>query len=660
MKQTKKHETPITVEIESEKTFCCACGKPMRVQKTIMRKIITLRYGIFNARERVLECPAKCTYRNGDYVTSRSSHINTLAAAGSNFGYDIETYIGMERFIKHRQRDEIQKALKDEYSITISSGEVSALAARFLSHVEELHKTCSNEIRAGLTKLGGYPLHIDCTTEGGKSTLLVIYAGWQGWVLGSWKIPTESAAAIAPYISEVVKTFGEPIAIVRDLGQPMARAIEDAVDKMSSQPKILACHFHFLRDVGKDTLGDDHEHLRKLIQKLSVRENIRVVVRELRKKCDDKDISCLHTWFDHWIETGRFPSLPGGPWGMSLVISLGQWILDYSSNGNNLGFPFDRNYYSLYQRCRTANNAIGYFLAETRFDQKIDKALERLKKAFMPLLESKDVKKTIRELETRMELFDKLRNVFRFESDSLKPDSPNNIIAKLNGEDIMADDYILAYERFEKEMKNQVYTFEKKLKIQYENNRTRADIRHAINIILTHLNKHGRFLWGHSIMVQTESGCEVRLVDRTNNVLENFFREMKHGERRRSGRKVLTKDFEDIPAAASLAMNLKNPDYVKMVCGSIDKLPEHFGIIDQKQREADLNTPESEKLLEVVFNDWALVAPSDKTFVRKESVNSWIFAASKHKPVGELTEATKNPKLSPFEEMQLFLDKSTT
>ena len=58
---------------------------------------------------------------------------------------------------------------------------------------------------------------------------------------------------------------------------------------------------------------------------------------------------------------------------------------------------------------------------------------------------------------------------------------------------------------------------------------------------------------------------------RTNNELESLFHAMKHGERRRSGRKILTQDFEALPPAAALAQNLRHADYVHLVCGSLDR-----------------------------------------------------------------------------------------
>lgn len=314
--------------------------------------------------------------------------MNNLVPIGANYGYDLEVFVGMERFMRHRQREEIRNTLKSEYGISISTGEISELAKRFLSHVEALHASRIKDIQRALLQDGGYPLHIDATTEDGKGTLLVAYAGWRGWVLGAWKIPSERVDAIAPHITEICEKFGEPCAIVRDLGQTMARAVEEAADKMVCRPRILACHFHFLRDIGKDLLSDDHDYLRKLVRSLSIRENIRIVVRELGKKIDADDVSYLYKEFDTWIDMDQVPVLPGGTFGISIVRALGQWILDYSHDGKCLGFPFDRPYLDFYHRCRTANKSIKIFLSQMRFDRDVNKALERLANAISPILDN--------------------------------------------------------------------------------------------------------------------------------------------------------------------------------------------------------------------------------------------------------------------------------
>ena len=66
---------------------------------------------------------------------------------------------------------------------------------------------------------------------------------------------------------------------------------------------------------------------------------------------------------------------------------------------------------------------------------------------------------------------------------------------------------------------------------------------------------------------------------------------MKHAERRRSGRKVLTHDFECLPAAAALAYNLTHQDYVTLLCGDLDKLPAVFAELDRASRARLHATP---------------------------------------------------------------------
>ncbi len=78
-------------------------------------------------------------------------------------------------------------------------------------------------------------------------------------------------------------------------------------------------------------------------------------------------------------------------------------------------------------------------------------------------------------------------------------------------------------------------------------------MREAIDLILTHLDRHGPYLWGHAIRIPRRVGGGIRLVARTNNGLESLFHTIKHGERRRSGRKILTQDFEVLPPAAALS-----------------------------------------------------------------------------------------------------------
>jgi hypothetical protein len=157
------------------------------------------------------------------------------------------------------------------------------------------------------------------------------------------------------------------------------------------------------------------------------------------------------------------------------------------------------------------------------------------------------------------------------------------------------------------------------------------DTRQAIDIILAHLERHGASLYGHEIVLPTSAGGGTRLVARTNNVLEGFFHALKHGERRRSGRKILTQDFERLPAAAPLAINLTKSDYVEIVCGSLENLPHAFAQLDREDRRwslpARLNASAAQADEPDVIS--SSMPASDRHIIRTDAMHERVMAAAR-------------------------------
>ena len=79
-------------------------------------------------------------------------------------------------------------------------------------------------------------------------------------------MPTERSEFILPGIQTVAAAFGTPCAIMRDLGPAMkeasgefVRSLEKPVNALSTlAPPVLACHLHFLADIGEDLLEVGH------------------------------------------------------------------------------------------------------------------------------------------------------------------------------------------------------------------------------------------------------------------------------------------------------------------------------------------------------------------------------------------------------------------
>ena len=213
----------VCVIVREPPAACPVCGGRMKVQKTIQRSGKTLAHGSFRVGETVYVCASGCQ-QEGRLVTRRSYQLAQLLLPRSTVGYDVLVYVGCQRLVHYRQRQEIRTDLQRKYGIVLSTGEISALGRRFLLYLERLHWRCAPALRAVLQADGGWPLHIDATGEDGRGTMVTALAGWRGWVLHAWKVPTERAEFILPGIQRVTAAFGAPCAILRDPGRAMTEA----------------------------------------------------------------------------------------------------------------------------------------------------------------------------------------------------------------------------------------------------------------------------------------------------------------------------------------------------------------------------------------------------------------------------------------------------
>jgi hypothetical protein len=554
----------------------------MHVRKTLQRNGQTLEHGAFRVCETVYVCSRGCVAptplaagahaTKAGAMTRRSESLAQLLLPRRAIGYDVMTFVGLQRFVHHRQREEIRNDLASRLGVRISSGEVSSLAQDFVVYLEALHQQRAPGLRDALMQDGGWPMHIDATGEDGRGTLLVVYAGWRGWVLGSWKIPTERADAILPRLRQVAEGFGNPCAIMRDLGRAMIEASGDFRKERTLKIPVLGCHFHFLRDIGKDLLAPAHDQLRGLFRRFNLRGALRALVRDLGRQFGTESQtvrSQLEAWLDQDADGHE---LPTGATGFAVVRALAQWVLDYPADGHDEGFPFDLPYLDLWRRGLKALRAVEAFLRSPGTHSKSYKALERLHRILEPVRSEVPFQRPAAVLAGRARLFTELRQALRLH---VKPtDSPSALAPAARAE--------------LRDVRQSIKTLTRSLRNRRPARGPAQDAREAIDLVLKHFERHGRSLWGHAIRLPAASGGGIRLVDRTNLALEGFFHGFKHDERRRSGRKILTQDLESFPANALLATNLRDPDYVAILCQTLDELPRAFAELDSKDRRAAL------------------------------------------------------------------------
>jgi hypothetical protein len=359
----------------------------------------------------------------------------------------------------------------------------------------------------------------------------------------------------------------------------MIPAVNALVEELDEEIRVLSCHQHFLADVGKGVLEAGHGELRGLFRHYKIRPNLRALARDLGRKLGNA-IGPARNEVKVWqgrVEEGHV--VPEGRAGYASVRALAQWVLDYPADGNDDGFPFDRPYMDLYERSVTARRAVDAFLRTPPNDKGVCRTLERLARVLEPVLTESSFNLVTERLRKRASLFDELRDALR-------------LIPKSGGRNTSPPPQPLNLEGAIKELNDiqaAVETFVASLRGRRPERGPAQDVREAIDIILDHMDTHGETLWGHVVSLSTPEGEVIRIVDRTNyNLEKGLFGEIKHGERRRSGRKNLTQDFENMEAAAALARNLTRPDYVELVCGTLDDLPEAFAALDADRREKKL------------------------------------------------------------------------
>ena len=598
----------VRVDVD-EPGLCSVCGgDAWKVQKTVPRHGLTIAHGAFEARETVLECASDCRHPSGAHVIRKAlaGHLVPLRSVG----YDVVAFVGIERYLHHRQREQIRTALESKHGIPISSGEVSNLAKLFVDYIGRLHRNRSEELRKALESDGGWPLHVDATGEAGRGTMLVIIAGWRGWVLGAWKIATERADLILPCLRQTVRRFGPPCAAMRDLGKGMIPALDDLVSELKLSIPVLACHQHFLADVGKDLLDPAHAELRALFRRAKVRPKLGALVRDLGSELGteiEEARKAVMQWqspveADHRIATGRD--------GLATVRALAQWVLDFKAQATGLDFPFDRPYLDLYDRSLTTLRATDAFLRTPPDDKVVTRALKRLHRYVQPVASEVPFQHVTQRLCRRAALFDELRGVLR--------------MVATEPEEETVDDLNQMHDQLDKLVAS--------LKERKPTRGPAKDNREAIDLILEHIKTHGENLWGHAISLPESAGGGIRLVSRTNFLSENFFGDLKHDERRRSGYKNLGHVLENLPAEATLVRNLEHDDYVTTLCGSLDGLAAAFAKLDRQEHESRLNgvplQNQDDNLGAVLQFASASLSRVDRHIVRTKEMSCRIKAAA--------------------------------
>jgi len=536
---------PPVVDFRAAAADCCHCGGELKVQKSRPRKVSTLHIGEIEALEVFTHCK-QCGH------TNRSDELCTLVAPGANFGYDVMVYAAKALFLRHRNEAEVVAELAQR-NVQISSREVSLLGMKFVTYLAIAHERCASRVTTDMRTRGGYICHLDATCEGRDPLLMSSIDSLSEIVLGNVMLPAEDKNHIAPFLERIKKTYGIPLALVHDMGGGILKAVATVFPNV---PDFI-CHFHFLRDIGKDFLGAEYDTIRKQLRKHGISGKLRSRAKYF--KADLDRYPELIEALESSIENASLPAEARQFMPLLNVYALIQWTLKGKSEGHGYGFPFDHPHLVFAKRIRCLHGKAEKLQPlQLRGEWKDNKPYFKIFWDLNKIMKDKTLWKAVEAIEEKITVFEKLRGAMR--------------IAPNSGHDGLNDEG----------QKGNIGTIEKRVKKFRTQLVRRKDYPQnpATQKMIEQIDKYWAKLFADPITVQTPSGSVQIQPQRTNNILEQFFRSLKRSNRRRTGNASSSRMLRTMLAETPLVRNLKNPQYMKILLDGKTSIEEVFAEIE--------------------------------------------------------------------------------
>jgi hypothetical protein len=515
------------------------------ILKTTQRNVISLNFSTFQAKEIIRE--KRSEGKNSIY---RSGELATIVPSGARYAYDFIAFVGTQSYLKGRKLKEIEKELVSRHvGARIPMSSLYDAQRKFLFYFGALHYHAAPSIKEYLQDRGHNTWLIDGTLEAGTPVFFGIKEANDGIFLGSWKIPSENEKDISRCLTKTSEYFGEPEEVLHDLSERMANSCEIVFPHRPHR----VCHYHFASDVGQDLYQSPQEMLSKRLRQTKLRLHL-------------KDQRSRQTqWLSKAVHEMKMPLTlidllseieVTTPWnealGREVLLALQLWMLDYPRDGHRQGFPFDPYLLYFHRRVGKVYEASERLLSRNSVRQKAPKVFFNFSDQLKKYLTDPIVVEASTLYEKAYSIFDRLRSTLRLWA---KGSSPMHE----------------SYDLHPHEQKNARESL-KDLQKQFDEESqacTNAKEQDFYSITLTHLNKYAPYLFP----VQVSQGQKEIFV-RTTNGIEKEWGARKRIRRQTHGRRKLTRDFHALPEEYMLVSNLKNPQYVEIVLGSFDQLPE--------------------------------------------------------------------------------------
>lgn len=509
------------------------------MQKT-RRKTVLSMTGPFIVRERVLECSA-CSR------SFASDALLQLVPSHCKVAYDVLVFVGRALFQRYRTAQEVRTELLGR-NVRLCASEIDFLGRKFVTYLAIGHRQATPQIRQAMRLAGGYVLHLDATHEGDCPALMTGMDGLSKFVLANVKLPSEHADHIVPFLRKLKTDYGPPAACVHDMGTGICKAVAEVFPGIPD----FVCHFHFLRDIGKDFLEPAYGELRKRLRTHSISSRLCALAREARQGiCEQSSNVALLAKALETVDRLEDTKLLT----LASTYSLALWALHGKYSGDGYGFPFDRPLLEFAERLLELNRRLQEPIDLLSNDSRHDnQPLFKLARVVSEAAKDSVLSQAVEELRWRCLVFDRLRKAMR-----IAPPGGGNGLNDDGTPEAMST------------IRQGVEQFRRELG---EDPKLSAD--HLSRKMAEQIDKYGDKLFADPIEAITPNGTITIYPQRTNNILEQFFRGIRRGYRRKTGNNTMGRILQTMLADTPLVKNLDNPEYMKVFLGGKANLEELF------------------------------------------------------------------------------------
>jgi hypothetical protein len=336
------------------------------------------------------------------------------------------------------------------------------------------------------------------------------------------------------------------------MGSGILKAVKDVFPKVPD----FVCHFHFLRDIGKDLMDEEYSIIRKRLKNHGIQSFLNILASPL-KEVVENNTALVFDIQEKMNGKNHTGTMQANIASVSVFVLI-KWILDGKKQGKGYGYPFDRPLLNLSQRLKSAYEAVD-ILRCSKFngDRKEKRLFGKLWRKLHQIVNDRELKNAVARMERKSKVFDKLREAMQ--------------ITDSNGNDGLNDDG----------KKISMPSIEKKVKA-FSKWLTDDNNDKDYNKMNTQIKKYWKKLFSDPIIINTKSEKIIIQPQRTNNILERFFRNLRRMYRKKTGFNSLTKTLKSMIADTPLVKNLENKEYMEIILDGKNSLEERFAEVEPK------------------------------------------------------------------------------